>query len=702
MRKTRAKRKSSRAPASIPAVEPDEPRPQPAAVQDAATKAIKTATAPPPPMSPIASPAEQVGVEQRSGTLPAVAVFLGAAISASMIAFVVVALLGSAKAGRSSRDASSFCCVNEALMVLSVVNSSVSPCEDFYAHVCSSVDAGSMNHLSPAFRVATNRRLLESSALGSERTAAGRLLDSLNDRFLSDDTPFDKDVADFATAILDTGLADRRMNSSRMARFFAELSLRYGLPSVISFSVRKAGTSLAIERNDDCFAGDGYQSILARGLQALDKALNVSVTVNQLEQMATNLTKRPSANTTGTISHGLHEPPFTSLLESEWASIMNDLILPVFPNLTAVVMQKEDRINELFSALIDQSSQHLAVVYAIMCTAMTTRDRIDEDAPGQMTDVPCQVLQVCELEDRIVTDTVRSVRMDSQIQSVFSKTRADVIQRAKGHPIFESTSEQELSNEMSKLRLVLPQEIVVWDVPIPTVSKTFATNLLKARSYIYDVRRAKVAREIPSTNTLFFPSLFRHDDVIYFPTNLYVLLNQGPNATGPLDIAAFGVKMAAQMWTFLLERAWPPRTRESINARLQCFGRKRANESTGGDDPVKTATAALAMLTAVDDAVEPQWNAINIVNNTKISVVQLVYLISRRDPAALAALTTPGRMNHARGCGFPDTGSPEQVWRLEEREALAVPKAGASVHEPRSSMRVRSTSGLFRLSSTSH
>ncbi|KAH7944382.1 hypothetical protein HPB52_018862 [Rhipicephalus sanguineus] len=80
---------------------------------------------------------------------------------------------------------------------------------------------------------------------------------------------------------------------------------------------------------------------------------------------------------------------------------------------------------------------------------------------------------------------------------------------------------------------------------------------------------------------------------------------------------------------------------------------------------------------------------------------KLVNVNSRRDPAALAVLTTPGRMNRARGCGFPDTGGHEQVWRLEECEALAVPKTGASVHDTRSSLRVGSNSGLFRPSSTS-
>ncbi|KAL3243300.1 hypothetical protein MRX96_020617 [Rhipicephalus microplus] len=646
MSKSSVKHKSSRTSKPIPVVQTGVPCSQPAAVQHAAPETTETATALPPPISQIASPAEQVGVEQRSGTVLVVAVFLGAAFSVFMLALVVVALFGSAKAGHSSGNASSFCCVNEALVVLSVVNSSISPCEDFYAHVCSRVDEEAVYYLSPAFRVATNRRLLESSALGSDRTAAGRLLESLNDRFLSDDTPFDEDVADFAMAILDTGLADKRMNSSTMARFFVELSLRYGLPAVIFFSVSKAGTSLAIDRND-CIAGDGYKRILIRGLEALNKALNVSVTFDQLTQVASNLTKQSSTSASKTISHGLHESPFTSLLETEWATILRDLILPAYPNLTVVVMQKKDRINELFSALIDKSPQHLTVVYAIMCTALTTRDAIEEDAPGQMTDVPCQVLQVCELEDRLVTDMVRSSRMDSHILFVFSKTRADVIQRAKRHPMFEATSEQELTNEMSKLKLMLPLEIVASDVPIPTVSKTFATNLLKARSYAYDVRTAKVARDIPSADSLFLPSLVRFGNVIYFPTNLYVLLNKEPNVTSPLVIPTFGVQIATQMWTFLLEKPWPPKTRENIKASLQCFSKKHANVSTG-KDPVKTATAALAVPTAVDDIVEPQWNTIQMVNNTKISIVQLVYLMWVYDKCGRLPVTmSPSDVNAA-------------------------------------------------------
>ncbi|KAH7962243.1 hypothetical protein HPB52_014985 [Rhipicephalus sanguineus] len=49
-------------------------------------------------------------------------------------------------------------------------------------------------------------------------------------------------------------------------------------------------------------------------------------------------------------------------------------------------------------------------------------------------------------------------------------------------------------------------------------------------------------------------------------------------------------------------------------------------------------------------------------------------------------------MNHARRFGFPDTGGHEQILRREEREALAVPKTGASVREPRASMREASQS----------
>ncbi|KAH7933785.1 hypothetical protein HPB49_017249 [Dermacentor silvarum] len=622
MSKTSRKFQSSRASASIPAVQAEQ-CPQPA-VQNAAT--VMKAPEPSAILSQITSPAEQVPVETRPSTLPAVAVFLGAAFSAFLLALVLVALLGSARAGRSSRNVSSFCCSNEAFVVLSVINSSIEPCEDFYAYVCSRVDAGTANYLSSAFRSTTYRGLLQSSAVGSGRTASGRMLASLNNRFQNGGTHFGEDVADFVTAILSSGLADQQMNSSRMVRFFADLSLKYGLPAVISFSVGKAGTALTIERNDDCFSDDSYKSSATPGLHAVNEALNVSVTIDQLAHIEGNLMKPRRTSAPETVSQESHISPFASLSESHWAAIMNDVILPAYPNVTTVVFQKGDNLNDILSVLINIHSQPAAVAYAIVCTALTTRDRIDNSEPGQLMEISCHVLDICEIEERLVIDAIQNVHMENHIRSAFAETRTNVIERAKGHPMFHGTSQQELTDELNKVSLMLPKEIVVSDVPFPAVSKTFAANLLKARSYVYEVRKAKAARKVPSADSLFLPTLVRHGDVIYFPTNLYVLLNQSPDFNGALDIPTFRLDMAVQMWSFLLERRWSPKTRENIDARLKCFRKMYFNDSAD-EDSLKTATAALSVRSSVDDAVTPQWHIIETVNNTKMSVARLVYLM---------------------------------------------------------------------------
>lgn len=628
MSKTSRRRKSSRASAApMPAVQAEH-RPQPAA-QDAAraTKAPEPSAL----LSQITSPAEQVAVETRPSTLPAVAVFLGAAFAAFLFALVLVALLGVTRAGRSSRNVSSFCCTSEALVVLGVINSSIEPCEDFYAYVCSRVDAGTADHLSAAFRATTYRKLLESSTVGSDRTAAGRMLASLNNRFQR--TAFDDDVADFVTAILSTGLADQQMNSSRMVRFFAELSVRYGLPAIISFSVKKAGEALTIERNDDCFSDDSYRSIATPGLHAVNEALNVSVSIDQLAQIEDNFTKEPHSNAPQSMSQVPHISPFASLSETHWAAIMNDVVLPAYPNLMTVVVREGDNLNDILNVLINVHSQPAAVAYAIVCTALTTRGEIEDDAAGRLMDISCHVLDVCEIEDRLVTDAILNVRMDNHIRSAFAETRTNVIERAKGHPMFAGTSQQELTDELNKVSLMLPNEIVVSDVPFPTVSKTFASNLLNARSYTYDIRKAKAARKVPSMDSLFLPSLVRHGNVIYFPTNLYALLNQSPNVSDALDVPTFRLDMAAQMWSFLLDRPWSSKTRENIDARLQCFRKKYFNESTD-EDFLKTATAALSVRSAIDDAVTPRWHTIETVNGAKMSLARLVYLMWVYDKCA--------------------------------------------------------------------
>ncbi|KAL1421796.1 hypothetical protein MTO96_022843 [Rhipicephalus appendiculatus] len=563
------------------------------------------------------STGDQVAVRQSSNpTVLVVSTFLGVAFSAVLLGLLLLATFGRPTVSRSSENASSFCCPDEARAVLRGLNASVDPCEDFYGYVCSIADGGTRVRLSPTIRVAVMRRRLELDAVGAGTTAAGRMLASIKKHLLEKEESLQEDIADFAAAILATGLANERMNASSMVRFFAQLSFRYGLPGVLSFSIPKVGTALVIERNDHCFLDDD-NSFVEPAVYNVNGALKASVTVDQLAQLEKRLPARQRVT-------GL--PSWTTF------------ITPAYPNLTDTATREEERLSDVLSFLVDPSRQPTAIAYAIVCTAVKSLEKVDNGAIGlreHPQHVSCKALGIGEIEDRIVMDAVHSGGMDDYIRATFAKTRTNVIHRAKGHPMFYGTPGQELTGALEKLKLMLPEEIIASDIPVPDLSETFAHNLFAARSYAFDVRKSKVARKIPSSEDLLLPSLVRTGDVIYVPTNMYALLHHKVHNTIAQDVPALAMEMANQMWSFLLERPWSPKTRENIELRLECFAERYLN----GSKSQATATNALAVVSAIDAAMTARSNTIGIVDGTKMSAGRLAYITWAYDREALSTIS---------------------------------------------------------------
>ncbi|KAH8029686.1 hypothetical protein HPB51_002708 [Rhipicephalus microplus] len=205
--------------------------------------------------------------------------------------------------------------------------------------------------------------------------------------------------------------------------------------------------------------------------------------------------------------------------------------------------------------------------------------------------------------------------------------RDNVIQHASAS--LHKVSQEEVAGKLNRLRLVLPEQIVVSDIPVPAVTGTFPNNFLATRSYVFEVRKAKVSRNIPSVDDLFLPNMVRNGDVTYIPTNLYAILQQPVERTVALDVSLLGVDMAYQLWSFLLEQPWPPETSCSIEAYKSCFN------GSGIADSLKTAATALGVVSAVDAMMAVDWNVLRSVNGTEASVGRLVYLMwayDRCDP----------------------------------------------------------------------
>ncbi|KAK8761301.1 hypothetical protein V5799_027431 [Amblyomma americanum] len=554
---------------------------------------------------------------------------LGAVFCVVLFAVLLAVLLGKTKAYPEAVNVDPFCCPEEALMVLRAVNLSVDPCEDFYGHVCSRANVGDYEHVSPLLRVAMVWSLMKMAGMGPGSSAAGHLLTILKQGLWEIDHSSGKDVAEYATAIAQTGAPSRNINGYEMVNFLAKLSFKYGLPAVVSFSVSEQGTVLNIKAADDCFSSSEYEDILPSVLDAVNGALNTSVSAKQLLRIKDDIAALLGASHSRNQSHRIEISPFTGLAQREWAGILNNLVFPLYPNVTTVATRQPEGISHLLAVLANETIPSVAEAYVIVCAALKTRDALAEASVshGLMpASTSCHDLNICELEDAFEAELVNRRRLIDYVRALFMQIKDTVTRDAPGHPLFYGITGQETKEKLSQLKLVLPEQIAVLDIAVPAVSDSFAANFLAARSYTFDVRRAKIARGIPDADSFFLPVVVRHGNAIFFPTNLLALLAQNHRRNIALDLPVAGVGMAAQCWSFLLEASWSGESRSNIKRRLECIEKNRLNGSDATDS-VQTAAAALGLVSAIDAMMPLQWNVLYSVNNTEISLARLVFLL---------------------------------------------------------------------------
>ncbi|KAK8785415.1 hypothetical protein V5799_008219 [Amblyomma americanum] len=591
--------------------------------------------------TPVTSP-PSVALKTSPNFLPVTAAVIGVAVSTFLLVLLVLAVVGGSKTGPALQNISSFCCPNEALAVLQVVNLSVDPCEDFYAHVCSRADAGTPEHMSPMFRIAMKRKMVELGSVRTSTSAAGQMLAAIKKRTRGrhrKELP-GEDIAEFVTAVAQAAAVGQKVELFHVVRLFAVLSMRYGLQSLVSFSVSKSGTVAKIQRNDGCVLDSAYTDDVGSAADAFNKALHDTVNVAQLRQLHDNLKTTRGANHSKAASRSIASSPFSGLSEHEWAAISRDLIFSLHPNVTEVETREEDRLDEFLAVLLKAPHQITALAYIVICTAYMTRDKLDDTLstePVHGMRISCQLVGVCEIEDVFFAQVFSSRNTNNYVRGLFRSIRLNVTDQASAHPVLGGASKQAIARELDKLRLMLPEEIAASDLRVPTVSKTFVANLLAARSYAFDVRKAKVSRKIPTANSLSLPMVMRRGEVIYVPTNVYALLGQKPNKKAALGIPVVGVDMAAEMWSYLLERPWPDESRRNIKTRLECFKQKLLNASHHGDS-VRAAAIALGVQSSIDAMMTAEWNTVAIVNDTQTSLGRLVYLTWVYDRCA----TVPG------------------------------------------------------------
>ncbi|KAH7939463.1 hypothetical protein HPB52_012769 [Rhipicephalus sanguineus] len=555
-----------------------------------------------------------------SNKLHTLAVFTAVAVTPFLFV-VVLSIVLEIRSYFTSQPTQQFCCPNELLTVLRGVNSSIDPCDDFYQYVCSRIDAGEVQHVSPPFRVIQQLNLLEVANPGESGSAAGEMLATIKRGVWDAEQSGGEDIGDYVTAISKALRLAPEMDLLRMVRFMAELSLRYGLSTVVSFEVSEAGDILIIKINDGCISQNRNTDMLHFALESFNNVVNATVDLQGLQVVEETVIALRRSKAPKILYQPINNSPFEDLKDGDWNAIINDLVLPVHPNANTVETHQNDKVNALLDNFAYSPHQPATIAYVAVCSALSTRDLIEEAAlkPGAQSLSACQVMDICEIEQAYMAHLLSGHHMNEYVAALFTKMRDNVFQHANAS--LGKVYQEEVSRKLQGLRLVLPEEIVASDIPVPTVAGTFADTFIAARSYVFEVRKAKVARNIPNVDDLFLPAMVRNGDVAYVPTNLYAIVQQHVQRMVVLDVPVLGVDMAYQLWSFLLEQSWPSEISRSIETYKSCFKGSRSA------DYLKTAYTALGVVSAVDAMMAVDWNVVGSVNGTETTVGRLVYLM---------------------------------------------------------------------------
>ncbi|KAK8776485.1 hypothetical protein V5799_030168, partial [Amblyomma americanum] len=337
------------------------------------------------------------------------------------------------------------------------------------------------------------------------------------------------------------------MGPTQMARFLFEMSVKYSMPAVIFMNVSSEvseARTMTLQRLTDCFYSTSQEQIAA-AMKTFNSALNVSLQVDSLfdfDKMVSML-------------HHFGEPrreiasveisPFDALPKAEWVALIKEYVLEIAPQVTSTLQAMEERLDALFSALASAANQPVAIAYATLCTAVnvdnSVKSTVQETSFSPLLGFACSVLQVCELDQAFESEVVSSAETSRRLRGLFASIRNNIISEVSSWPPSASVANgTSMQSALRQVRLMLPQDITVPDVPLPEASltTTFASALFAARAYKFRVLRAKVQQRIPSHAAIAEPHVARFNNCLFLPASLYyhVTLRE-PAASNVLNFA---------------------------------------------------------------------------------------------------------------------------------------------------------------------
>ncbi|KAK8759318.1 hypothetical protein V5799_003044 [Amblyomma americanum] len=522
--------------------------------------------------------AEERPVETSQGVstpVPGPRAFAFNAVAAFGAMVVIVVLLSVYERQLPLRIRSaSFCCPDVLDNIFSAANSNVDPCRNIFGHTCYALVTTRGDHPPPA-------NLNTHPVDGFPKTDAGRAIAAYYracvlslDNYAS--------VGRASAAVIGSVVNPPRsapISSHGLLALIIDLSLKYGLPSVIEFSVDVTSNfepylkilPSPLVSPTESLAYSLLPKLKNDALETVYEDLQFHVDRDKVDAMLGDL---PTLNVQPTQNYALDSigELVPDVSPAEWKDLLGRYNVSDRHTIFSIQWQT---LTNLFHTYFSPERREIAVITVLVAASVKLASVVLINADSRDAEIQTCRNRSQELMPLWILDQIRGVPtqpQDTAIKRAYDIVAATVLRIARSG--METSDLQDLEELFNEMRLLLPSEVVPAGLAIPMMTSVYAHAELVTRAYILQAQRHQALSSTISGTSL-EDFLKNHvtivGTVVTIPTSVYSLIPLSEDSEAMLLMSTVGVYIADSLWQFVFAKNWSASTNAALKAYRGCL-----------------------------------------------------------------------------------------------------------------------------------
>ncbi|KAL1414728.1 hypothetical protein MTO96_000846 [Rhipicephalus appendiculatus] len=461
----------------------------------------------------------------------------GKAVVFGVVMAVIVLCFIYMKPSAHRVDTAVYCCPDVLQQLFSAANFSVDPCYSFFGYTCYAFIANRYDATEPLSR---NTGPLD----GFPVTQAGKAVAAYYRACVfsaeNDSVSVGRSSADAVISVTNP-IRGSNITPQALVTLMIDLSLRFGLPSVVHFEVcTLADSTMCLNISLPTLAtspeidSPTLLEVMTGALEQVNKVFSLAVQIRELQTFLEELDKLKSGGPTERYTANILTDVTSAITASRWKELLADF------NVT------------------DNTT-----VYGVPVRTRATPERRLAGF-GPKTYIPLLLLD--KIEEFV------SPSQDAAIRSAHVIIVGALLRKAISG--MESEDFNKLRKMLEQMRIVLPSDLFPSDLSVPTMTSDYAHAELMTRAYAMRVQRQwTFVLGMPSDYVRYFREnrVIITGDVILVPTPVYTIISLSKAADRLVLMPTVGVYFADSLWQFVFQGNWSGSTNATLQSYRECI-----------------------------------------------------------------------------------------------------------------------------------